>query len=140
MGATLPDPPATLVAAGCGGAAHHAIRAGPTVYRQSGLLGGGNIANSSAGDVVGYRPTGNIGTEGFIAKTGYDVYVLSVVRETPQGESVWVSDRLLLKRGELGFVDYRHAPAAGKPLDITAGAPGGQIGIQKAQPEKSPAR
>jgi hypothetical protein len=77
------------------------------------------------------------GTKGNIAGTGYAVYVLSVVRETPQGESVWTTSRLVLKHGELALVDYRHAPAAGKPLDITTGSPGGQIGIQKAQPEKS---
>lgn len=77
-----------------------------------------------------------LGTKGNIAGTGYAVYVLSVVRETKQGDAVWVSDRLLLKRGQLALVDYRHAPAAGKPLDITTGAPGGQISIQKALPQK----
>jgi len=76
------------------------------------------------------------GTKGSIAKTGYGVYVLSVVRETLQGESVWVSDKLLLKRGDLALVDYRHA-VAGKPVDIITGAPGGQVSIQKALPEKS---
>jgi hypothetical protein len=77
------------------------------------------------------------GTQGNIAKTGYAVYVLSVVRETAQGESVWVADRLLLKRGQLAVVDYRHAPAAGKPLEIITGAPGGKISFQKALPQKS---
>ena len=58
-------------------------------------------------------------------------------RETKQGESVWVSDRLLLKRGDLALVDYRHAPAHEEDHLITTGAPGGQVSFQKALPEKS---
>jgi hypothetical protein len=77
------------------------------------------------------------GTNGNIAKTGYAVYVLSVVREAPQGESVWVTGKLLLKRGELAIVDYRHLPKAGKPLVITTGAPGGKVSFQTVPPEKS---
>jgi hypothetical protein len=84
------------------------------------------------------KETGNLvldtrGTKGNIAKTGYAVYVLSVVRETPQGESVWATGRLLLKRGDLALVDYRHAPAAGKPIEITTGAPGGKVPPEKSK-------
>ncbi|HST24600.1 MAG TPA: hypothetical protein VLJ76_01285 [Gaiellaceae bacterium] len=78
------------------------------------------------------------GTIGSIAGTGLAVYVLSVVRETPQGDSVWVTGKLLLKRGELAVVDYRHAPAANKPLTIITGtAAGKDIEFQKAPPQKT---
>lgn len=70
------------------------------------------------------------------ANTGYAVYVLSVVRESPQGESVWTDGKLLLKRGELALVDYRHAPAKGKPLLIAVGTGQGKVTFQTASPEK----
>ena len=76
------------------------------------------------------------GTTGQIAGTGYAVYVLSVVRETPQGESVWVDGKLLLKRGELAIVDYRKA-VSGKKLLITTGTANGKhIQFQTADPQK----
>ncbi len=49
-----------LVAAGCGGSSKHSIKPGPAIQRQPGLLGGGNAANSSAGTVASYKPTGSI--------------------------------------------------------------------------------
>ena len=49
---------------------------------------------------------------------------------------MWVSSKLLLKRGELALVDYRHAPASGRTLEITTGAPGGKVTFQQALPEK----
>lgn len=76
------------------------------------------------------------GTTGQIAGTGYAVYVLSVVRETPTGESVWVDGKLLLKRGELAIVDY-HKGVKGKKLLITTGtAAGKHIQFQTADPQK----
>jgi len=75
------------------------------------------------------------GTKGNIAGTGYSVYVLSVVRETAAGESVWVAGKLLLKHGELAVVDYRKA-VAGKAVDVITGTPHGKLTFQKAEPEK----
>ena len=75
------------------------------------------------------------GTKGNIAGTGYAVYVLSIVRETPKGEAVWVAGKLLLKRGDLAIVDYRHA-VKGKPVDVITGPLHGKITFQKALPEK----
>jgi hypothetical protein len=76
------------------------------------------------------------GTKGNIAGTGYAVYVLSVVRESASGESVWVAGKLLLKRGELALVDYRKA-VKGKKLLITTGtASGKHIQFQTADPQK----
>ena len=76
------------------------------------------------------------GTKGQIAGTGLAVYVLSVVRETPTGEAVWVDGKLLLKRGELAVVDY-HKGVKGKKLLITTGtAAGKHIQFQTADPQK----
>jgi len=58
-----------------------------------------------------------------------------VVRQTAAGESVWVAGKLLLKKGDLAVVDYRHA-AAGKSLDVITGPLHGKVSIQKAEPQK----
>jgi len=75
------------------------------------------------------------GTKGGIANTGLAVYVLSVVRDSPAGESTWVAGKLLLKHGDIALVDYRHA-VTGKPVDVAVGRPHGKITFQKALPEK----
>jgi hypothetical protein len=75
------------------------------------------------------------GTKGSIAHTGYSVYVLSIVRQTAQGESTWVASKLLLKKGDLAVVDYRHA-VAGKALDVITGPLHGKVSLQKAEPQK----
>jgi hypothetical protein len=117
-----------------------AIQEGKTSYAFAAVAVG--IKGGSRLTMYIDKETGNLvldtrGTKGNIAKTGYAVYVLSVVRETPQGESVWATGRLLLKRGDLALVDYRHAPAAGKPIEITTGAPGGKVSFQSLPAEKS---
>jgi hypothetical protein len=100
-----------------------------------GVKGGSELTmyiDKQAGEIV----LDTRGTTGQIAGTGYAVYVLSIVRETAAGESVWVAGKLLLKRGELAIVDYRKG-VKGKPLTITTGtASGGHIQFQKALPEK----
>jgi hypothetical protein len=75
------------------------------------------------------------GTKGGIAHTGYAVYVLSIVRQTAAGESVWLAGKLLLKKGDLAVVDYRHA-VAGKTLDVVTGPLHGKVTFQKAEPQK----
>ncbi len=81
------------------------------------------------------------GTKGAIAKTGgYGAYVLSVVRESPQGETTWGIGKtpILLKRGWQAIVDYKHAPAAGKKLVVHTGPLHGKspIPIQLLEPQK----
>jgi hypothetical protein len=49
---------------------------------------------------------------------------------------VWTDGKLLLKRGELALVDYRHAPAKGKPLLIAVGTGQGKVTFETATPEK----
>jgi hypothetical protein len=75
------------------------------------------------------------GTKGNIAGTGYAVYVLSIVRESPTGDATWVAGKLLLKKGQLAVVDYRHA-IAGKPVGVAVGTPNGKITYELAQPQK----
>jgi hypothetical protein len=66
--------PAALVlalgAASGGGSSHHTIGMAPATQRQSGLLGGTTAANSSAGTVRSYEPTGNI-----VADAGFRPWV-----------------------------------------------------------------
>jgi hypothetical protein len=83
------------------------------------------------------------GTKGSIAKSGgYAAYVLSVVRETPNGSTTWVNGKtpILLKTNWQAIVDYKHAPAAGKDLIVHTGPePGGgksPIPIQLLPPQK----
>jgi hypothetical protein len=75
------------------------------------------------------------GTKGNIAGTGYAVYVLSIVRESAAGDATWVAGKLLLEKGQLAVVDYRHA-VAGKALPVAVGTPNGKITYQLAQPQK----
>jgi hypothetical protein len=99
-----------------------------------GVKGGSALTmyvDQKAGEVV----LDTKGTKGNIAGTGYSVYVLSIVRQTPTGSAVWVAGKLLLKRGDLAVVDYRKA-VAGKPVLVTTGTPRGKITFQKALPEK----
>jgi len=118
-----------------------AIQEGKTTYAFAaiavGVKGGSKLTmyiDKKTGELV----LDTRGTKGNIANTGLAVYVLSVVRERPQGESVWTTGNLLLKRGELALVDYRHAPAANKPLQIITGtAAGKNIAFHKALPEKT---
>jgi hypothetical protein len=116
-----------------------AIQEGDTTYAFAaiavGVKGGSKLTmyiDSKGGNVA----LDTSGTRGNIAGTGYAVYVLSVVRESPQGESVWTDGKLLLRRGELALVDYRHAPAKGKPLVIAVGTGQGKVTFQTATPEK----
>lgn len=80
-------------------------------------------------------------TKGAIAKTGgFAAYVLSVVRESPQGETTWVNGKtpILLKRGWQAIVDYKHAPAADQKLVVHTGPRHGKspIPIQFLEPQK----
>lgn len=59
---------------------------------------------------------------------GKSLYVATLVRETKDGESAWLTDPIALRGGKVGermLVDYGEAPAKGKPLTITAGKPDG---------------
>ena len=82
------------------------------------------------------------GTEGSIAKTGgFAAYVISAVRESPQGETTWVSkDKpILLKSKWQAIIDYGHLPAPNKKVPVYTGT--SPLNIDKAtvqylQPEQ----
>jgi hypothetical protein len=127
----------------------------PTVA--SGIAVGNNGAYAFAAKAVGVKGGSQLtmyidpkiggfvldttGTRGAIAKTGgFGAYVLSVVRETPQGETTWVNGKtpILLKRGWQAIVDYKHAPAANQKLVVHTGPEHGKspIPIQFLDPQK----
>ncbi len=73
------------------------------------------------------------GTKGAIAKTGgYAAYVISVVRESPQGETTWVNGKtpILLKTKQQAIIDYGNLPAASKKVPVFTGA--SPLDIKKA--------
>jgi hypothetical protein len=115
-----------------------AVQEGKTQYAFAALAVG--IKGGSALTMYVDKQDGQValdtkGTKGNIAGTGYAVYVLSIVRESPTGDATWVAGKLLLKKGQLAIVDYRHA-IAGKPVGVAVGTPTGKITYQLAQPQK----
>jgi hypothetical protein len=75
------------------------------------------------------------GTQGQIGKTGYAVYVLSVVRESPEGATVWANGKtpILLKRKWQAIIDYGNLPAANKNLPVYTGPSPLDIAKSKVQ-------
>jgi len=123
-----------------------AIAAGNSAYafaaKAIGVKGGSQLTMYIDPKIGGFV-LDTTGTRGAIAKTGgYAAYALSVVRESPQGETTWVNGKtpILLKRGWQAIVDYKHAPAAGKKLVVHTGPQHGKspIPIQLLEPQKSP--
>jgi hypothetical protein len=115
-----------------------AVQEGKTQYAFAALAVG--IKGGSALTMYVDKQDGQValdtkGTKGNIAGTGYAVYVLSIVRESPAGDATWVAGKLLLKKGQLAVVDYRHA-VAGKPVGVAVGTATGKITYQLAQPQK----
>jgi hypothetical protein len=82
------------------------------------------------------------GTAGSIKKTGgFAAYVISAVRESPQGETTWVSkDKpILLKSKWQAIIDYGHLPPANEHVPVYTGPSPLQIEkstVQHLQPEK----
>jgi hypothetical protein len=82
------------------------------------------------------------GTAGSIAKSGgYAAYVISAVRESPQGETTWVSQDkpILLKSKYQAIIDYGNLPPATKDVPVYTGPSPLDIDkatIQYLQPQK----
>jgi hypothetical protein len=82
------------------------------------------------------------GTEGAIAKSGgFAAYVISVVRESPQGETTWVNGKkpILLKSKWQAIIDYGNLPAANKKVPVYTGSSPLELkkaSIQYLEPEK----
>jgi len=82
------------------------------------------------------------GTTGSIAKTGgYAAYVISAVRESPQGETTWVNGKkpILLKSKWQAIIDYGHLPAANKNVPVYTGPSPLKIAkstVQYLEPQK----
>lgn len=70
---------------------------------------------------------------------GKSLYAVTLVRQTAQGQSSWLTNPILLKGGKRGEhlrVDYRHAPASGTPLRVVAGRAGGPFKDYHGIPQK----
>ena len=71
---------------------------------------------------------------------GKSLYVATLVRETEQGESAWLTEPFELRGGTVGermLVDYGEAPAKGEPLTITTGRPDGPYTQHEAKADDS---
>jgi hypothetical protein len=81
------------------------------------------------------------GTTAVKKQGGYAAYVISAVRESPQGETTWVNGKkaILLKPKSQAIIDYGHLPAANKNVPVYTGASPLDIDkatVQYLQPEK----